>query len=169
LVQLLCNYPNVRYFIHQIGGRHGFPYHVNKKVFEIYLEPYQDKVVIEKMNSSIRVLDHIDNIDKVIMIRGAESAEPLSQSEGKRMYLDMKKRYSYLGKQLRKRGVGLDFLFVDRPLAGSLSATKFTEIVQRYHSDKKTVLDKSRPFVPEHVSYEDYKYIVRKMCQSFRQ
>lgn len=167
LVDLLIHYPNVQYFIHQIGKRHGFPYATNRKIFKIYLKPHRDKITLERIGPSLEVLNHIDNIDKVILIRGAESEEPLTKTTGKEMFKDMRERYRPLGKELAKKDIKLDFIFVDRPLANVLSATKFTNALTQYCRNPKQI-SQLRQFIPQHVSEDDFHYIVNKLCRALK-
>ena len=76
LVEKYIDLPNVKYFLHQIGDekRHGVPYWLNRKIWKIYIHELfpKDKITLKKMGSSLEVLDHIDNIDTVILIKGNE-------------------------------------------------------------------------------------------------
>jgi hypothetical protein len=165
LVEHLINYPNVKYFIHQIGRRHGFPYQTNRKIFQIYLNPYKDRIILEKIGPSLDVLNYIDDVDKVILIRGAESEEPLTKRSGKEMFRDLRERYRPLGQSLAKMKIKLDFLFVDRPLANVLSATKFTEALTLFYKTQKHI-SQLRRFIPDHVNEDDFHYIIKKLCKT---
>ena len=58
-----------------------------------------------------------------------------------------------------------NFLFVDRPQAETLSATKFTEAINRYRKDRRH-FKKLRAFIPDHISEKDFKYIIDKYVSS---
>lgn len=168
MVEMFAQYANVKFFIHQIGMRHGFPPELNRKIFQIYLEPYADRVVLEPVNHSLRVLDHIHKVDRVILILGSESAKPLTDRIAQKMYRDLRERYRPLGRELGKRDIRFDFLFVDRPLADRISATQFAKTIRKYAYDKHKVLDKCRHFVPDSVNETDYRYIIKRLCQTVK-
>ena len=120
---------NVHYFVHQIGERHNIPYEINRKIFKMYLRLLKnDRITLERMGPSLDVLKHIENIDVVIYLKGAETAEPLTYKEGRKIYKRLKERFRPLITELRKKDVKFEFLFIDRPKADRLSATKFVEI-----------------------------------------
>lgn len=157
LIEKFAHLDNVRFFIHQIGERHGVPYHVNRKIFKIYIQKYSDKIVLEKMGSSLDVLDHVEDIDRVIYLKGAETSEPLTQRDGKVILKRMRERYRPLISKLkRKDNIPLDFLFIDRPEMNKISATKFTEALSR---NSKHL----RRFVPDHLTDEEFKYVINKL------
>ena len=156
LVEKFIELENVSYFIHQIGERHGVPYKVNRKVFKIYLEKYSDKIILKKMASSLEVLKYIEDVDVVIYLKGAEDAEPLTKHDGKNITKRMIKRYKPLIHKLKKRGIPLDFLYIDRPQKEKLSATKFTEAISENSNNL-------RYFVPKHLTDSEFKYVISKL------
>lgn len=154
LVESFISYPNVKYFIHQIGKRHGIPYPINRKIFKLYIrellsQEMQERIILKRMGSSLDVLEHIENIDVVIYIKGRE--EDVEED-----YRDLKKRYKPLISKLKKRGIPLHFLIIDRPLVHKLSATKFVEALSRDSAYKMCNL---KYFIPRGLSYESISYI----------
>ena len=161
LIEKYSSLPNVYYFIHQIGERHRLPYHLNRKILKIYLRLIDnDRITLQKMGSSLEVLEYIDyldeKIDVVIYLKGAETENPMTEKEGLVIYNRLKMRFSPLRRALREKGIQFEFLFIDRPEMGSLSATKFTEAVQ----NRKKYL---RKFVPNDLPEDDFQYIIRKV------
>lgn len=182
LIEMYSNLDNVKYFIHQIGERHGIPYEVNRKILKIYLNYLRssvskadlsyvqptvnktdsEKIVLRKMDSSLEVLDYIEDVDEVIYIRGTDSVTPLNKHEAYQMYKDMKERYYPLYKKLRSKGISMHFLFVDRPKMERLSATKFTESLKKYKRGLINIKE-LKYYVPKNLSKDDFEYVVNKL------
>lgn len=167
LVEKFCHLPNVYYFIHQIGERHGLPYKFSRKIFKIYLRLLDyDRITLQRMDTSLEVLDHIEKlkeeknkkIDVVIYLKGAETAEPMTYEEGKVIYRRLGRRFSPLRRALREKDIKFEFLFIDRPKMEVLSATKFTEAVK----DRKPK-GYLKSFVPINLPDDDFDYIIRNM------
>lgn len=155
LIQQFASHPNVKYFIHQIGERHGIPYKVNRKILKIYLnelfsDEIREKITVKRMGSSLEVLEHLENIDVVIYLKG--NGEKDVQED----YSHLKSRFSPLICALKERGIPLHFLIIDRPLINKLSATKFVEAVSNKHHNLKY-------FMPEGLSHKSISYIISKL------
>lgn len=161
LVEKYIKYPNVNYFIHQIGNesRHGVPYNLNRKIWKIYIKELLDekRIMLQKCGSTRDVVEYIDkseeNYDVVVYIRGNEDYNPRQKSR------EIKKRYSDLIKSLNRRGIDMDFIYLDRPLAHVLSASKFIEALNK----PKKKYHKLRYYLPKNLSDKGVKYIVHKL------
>jgi hypothetical protein len=154
LVEKYCHFSNVKILISQIGGeRHGVPYWLNRKIWKIYIKEMLPvkRIYLKKLYSSLDVLDYIENVDTVIFLKGNETED---KEEKER---DLKERYSHLFHKLRRRNIKLDYLIIDRPLLNVLSTTKFIEnILKRRYENL-------RFFVPDNLSDESFKYIIKKL------
>lgn len=160
LVEKYVHLPNVKYYISQIGSeaRHGVPYPLNRKIWKIYIHKLlpQNKIILKKANGIYDILDEIDNIDVVIYLRGNETEEEdLKDKEKERLY-----KYRDLISTLKRKGIRLDFLIIDRPEKNTLSATKFVEALKNNVSDRRL-----RRFVPEKLPEYDFQYIIKKLKQ----
>lgn len=155
LIEKFSHLPNVKFLISQIGAdRHGVPYWLNRKIWKIYIKELLpvEKIHLKKLNSSLDVLNYIDNIDTVIFLRGKES-DNIEEIED--LLLE---RYNKLFYKLKKRRIKLDYLIIDRPLLNILSTTKFIESILKNKS-----YEKLKFFVPENLSEKSFKYIIKKL------
>lgn len=152
LIEKFINEPNVEYFLHQMphGKRHGIPYWLKRKIWKIYISELlpKEKIKLKKMGHSLDILEYVDDIDVVILIRGNEGLNEFDKK-------NMRKRYRFLRRELRKMGKTLDFLLLDRPELNTLSATKFMENIKARKS--------CRAFVPDELSEKSYKYIISQI------
>lgn len=154
LVESFISYPNVKYFVHQIGKRHGIPYNVNRKIFKMYIrellsQEMQERITLKEMGSSLEVLDHIENIDVVIYIKGQE--EEVNED-----FRNLQERFKFLIKKLKKKHIPLHFLIIDRPLINTLSATKFVEAISQRSGNLGY-------FMPQGLSHKSTSYIIHKL------
>ena len=98
------------------------------------------------------VLNEIEGIDVVIFIRGKEE-ENIKEKEKER-----RERYKRVFNKLKRRGVKVDFLIIDRPEKEVLSATKFIESLKRGDS-----YENLKFFLPENLPDSECKYIIRNL------
>jgi len=160
LIEKFSHLPNVKFLISQIGNkRHGIPYHLNRKIWKIYINELLpiEKIYLEKLNSSLDVLKYIDNIDTVIFLKGNETNSPEEEEERER---ELKVRYKNLYHKLKRRKIKLDYLIIDRPLLNVLSTTKFIEGIM-----KKTSYENLRFFIPDNLNEKYFKYIIKILSQ----
>lgn len=151
LLRQYIDLPQVKYFISQIGDerRHGVPYKISRKIWKLYIEELcteeeKERIILQKLDSALDVLNHIEDIDRVIFLRGKEfSDEEKYEKEGQ--YLS---NFSHLIKHLKYRNIGLDFLFIDRNEKDVLSTSKLIERLKYcrdfrrgndYYSDGKLI------------------------------
>ena len=156
LIEKFSHLYNVKYFIHQIGERHNISYDVNRKILKIYINELLDKkkITLWKMGSCLEVLEHVEDIDIVIYLKGDEG-----NGYSIEQFTDIKNRYKPLLKQLKKRNIPMHFLVISRPLINKLSATKFVEAVRENPNDKKNL----RYFVPKGLSDKSFNYIIKQI------
>ena len=156
LVEKYAHMENVKYYISQIGSeaRHGVPYSLNRKIWKIYIKKLlpKDRIILKKAYSFDDVLDEIEGIDVVIFIRGKEEEDIKAKEKERR------ERYENVFRRIRRRGVKVDFLIIDRPEKHVLSATKFIESLKRGDS-----FSKLKFFLPENLPNEECKYIIRNL------
>ena len=156
LVEKYSHLENVKYYISQIGNesRHGVPYALNRKIWKIYIRELlpKDRIILKKAYSMDDVLDEIDGIDVVIFIRGKEE-ENIKEKEKER-----RERYRRVFNRLKRRGVQVDFLIIDRPEKNVLSAIKFVEALKRGDS-----YEKLKFFLPKNLPDSECKYIIRNL------
>jgi len=156
LVEKYIHLENVKYYISQIGSeiRHGVPYSLNRKIWKIYIKKLlpEERIILKRAHSMHDVLDEIEGIDVVIFIRGREE-EDIKAKEKERL-----ERYNGIFRKLRKEGVKVDFLIIDRPEKNVLSATKFVEALIRGDSYRKLKF-----FLPYNLPDEECKYIIRNL------
>jgi hypothetical protein len=155
LVEKFIDLPNVKILISQIGSqRHGVPYWLNRKIWKIYIQELlpREKIYLKELNSSLDVLKYIQDVDKVIFLKGKES-DDIQEKE-----IFLKDRYADLFHKLRKRKIKLDYLIIDRPLLNTLSTSKFIEAILKNKS-----YDELKFFVPEELSFSALKYIIKKL------
>jgi hypothetical protein len=160
LVEAFIDLPNVKYFISQIGSekRHGVPHAFSRKMWKIYIDElyseHKDKIILKKFKSTYDVLDYVTSGETVIFLRGDEE----EISERKKMQKKRLRNYDTLIRKLKEKGVGFDFLFLDRPLAKTLSTTKFVEAIL----DKKST-EELKFFLPKGLSTKTCRHIVKKL------
>ena len=156
LVEKYIHHENVKYYISQIGSeeRHGIPYSLNRKIWKIYIENLlpKDRIILKKAYSFNDVLEEIDGIDVVIFIRGKEEENTKAKEKERR------EKYENIFRRIRRRGVKVDFLIIDRPEKNVLSATKFIEALKRGDS-----YNKLKYFLPEKLPDNECKYIIRHL------
>ncbi len=157
LVEKYSHLPNVKYYISQIGSeaRHGVPYYLNRKIWNIYINKLlpKDRIILKKAYGIYDVLDEIENIDVVIYLRGNEKdSGDLRYEEKERLY-----KYRNIISKLKRKGIRTDFLIIDRPEAHVLSATKFIEALKNNSS-----YNKLRFYVPKNLPENDFRYIIKK-------
>jgi hypothetical protein len=154
LVERFSYLDNVKIYISQIGSehRHGVPYELNRKIWKIYISKLlpKEKIILKKAYTTADVLTELKDIDVVIFLRGCED-ENERKKERQRL-----KKYSPLLKELKRRRVKADFLFIDRPEKDILSATKMVEAI--INRDKNL-----RFYFPENLEEKDFRYILRKL------
>ncbi len=122
---------NIHVMIHQMGSqrRHGIPYHLNKEIWETYIEELlpQNQVYLIRYESSEEILElpNIDYFDTVIYIRGNEH---YNIKKTQRSNLN---RFRSIIRRLNRRNIRMDFYYLKRPDTKKLSATKFTKMLIR--------------------------------------
>ena len=116
LLEKYIHLPNVKYYISQMDRkkRHGVPYYFSRKIWKMYIDElvpeHKNKIILKEMKTSLDVLDFVDDIDVVIFLRGGEEGEDLKQLEKDRAI-----KYEILISKLKRRGIKMDFLVIDRP------------------------------------------------------
>ena len=156
LVEKFIHHENVKYYISQIGNesRHGVPYSLNRKIWKIYIRNLlpEDRIILKKAYTFDDVLDEIEGIDVVIFIRGKEEDDIKAKEKERR------ERYRKIFNRLKRRGVKVDFLIIDRPEKDVLSATKFVEALIRNDS-----YEKLKFLLPENLPDHECKYIIKNL------
>ena len=160
--------PNIHVMIHQIGSsrRHGVPYHLNQEIWETYIDKLlpPDRVHLIRYNSNEDILDMdiINSIDTVIYLRGNEDYDIHHTEKSNR------ERFRSIIRRLNRRGVKMDFYYVQRPDVRQLSATKFTRTLIRTKKRCRRKgcsckYKKLKFFMPTDLPEETTMRLVRKM------
>ncbi len=118
---------NVHVMVHQIGSssRHGVARSLNRKIWKTYIEELlpveRTHLVKYRGKEDILDLEILNKVDTVIYVRGNEGQD-----------IDMTQKwdlqnYASFMKKLSRRGISMDFVYLDRPLVEVLSATVLTK------------------------------------------
>ncbi len=134
---LLSQGYNIEVIIHQMGGegRHGVPYWLNRKIWEVYIEqllPF-NRVHLLKYERFSDVYSLLGDIDTLVYVRGNESYDTkYIEGSDMRIYKDRIRR-------LKRIGVDMDFYYMARPKSRKISATNFIHslIKTKYYDDHK--------------------------------
>lgn len=154
LVERFSSFDNVKIYISQIGSerRHGVPYELNRKIWKIYISKLlpKEKIILKKAYTTGDVLTELKDIDVVVFLRGCEDGH---ERERERSRL---KKYYPLLREIKKRRIKSDFLFIDRPEKNILSATKMIEAIKNRDNNL-------RFYFPKNLEENDFQYIIRKL------
>jgi hypothetical protein len=166
--------PNVKYIIHQIGSqeRHGVPYHLNRKIWELFIEellPGNDVSLI-KYRSSDDLHHHpfVRDADVVVIIRGNEYSNIKKEEQ------TFLQRYQPTIDHFNHRGIKLYYNFLDRPDAKKLCATAMISELKRYQGKYrnchcrecvKRISHRMRKFLPSKLSSRTVRYIVHNLLK----
>ena len=158
---------NISVMIHQIGSkrRHGVPYKLNKEIWRTYINELlpHNRVYLTRYDSfdDIYDLNIINNIDRIIYIRGNEGHD-IKETENNNKY-----RFKYDVKRLANMGIGIDFYYLNRPNADSLSATKFiSKLISTKRCKRRNCncrYDKLKFFFPENLTKGTILRLVYKL------
>jgi len=179
LIEKFVAHPNVTVFISQMGSeqRHGIPRKLNRDIWQTYIQhaipkEYHDRIILKRMYGADDIIPFLekDTFDRVIYLKGNERKWMLDQPHDhkRQRSVDQRRRKhektlknqrSNLIDILHARKIGLDFVIIDRPLKGELSATKFVEAVKRGEKNKK----KLAYFMPPQLPRRQQKEIVKKL------
>ena len=157
MIEPFLHLKNVKIVISQIEhNRHGVSYKLNRKIWKFFLRElipnHRNKVSLMKHCCKIHILDHkfMDDTDTIIYVRGNENYD-IDEVE-KKMFSNFSKVITELY-CINKR---IDFYYVERPYASSLSATRFIEAISKYRNK----YEKLRYYLPYDLSNESVKYII---------
>ena len=158
---------NIYVMIHQIGSekRHGIPEYLNKEIWKIYIDELlpKERIYLIKYTSIDDILDipNFDQFDQVVYIRGNEDYN-ISRTERSNKYI-----FKHVINKLNKRGIGMDFYYLNRSDIKVLSATKFVKKLiktKRCKSpDCKCKYKKCKFFLPEELDKEIAMNIINKL------
>lgn len=154
---------NIDIMIHQIGeiGRHGIPYWLNRKIWKIYIHELlpKNRIYLVKCDRTRELLDYVDDIDVVVYVRGNEDYIPQLRSQKTSM------NYGDIERALKRRGIRMDYVFLERPLKHVLSASLFIKELLKQRDNDRINYDKLNFYLPENLSRKACRYIVRKLMK----
>nr|QBK91482.1 MAG: hypothetical protein LCPAC302_01020 [Pithovirus LCPAC302] len=158
---------NVHVMIHQIGSekRHGVPEYINREIWETYIDELlpKDRIYLVQYDTleDILYIPNLDQFDQVVYIRGNEDFN-ISRTEKSN-----KKRFKYVINGLNRRGIGMDFYYINRPEIGVLSATKFVKYLIKTKKCKrfycKCKYKKCKFFFPKDLNKDTAMDIINKL------
>ena len=156
---IVLNNPNVKVIINQVvksERRHGVPYEINKKIWQLYIDNLlpKNRVDLHKYQKLDKYINHpfMKDADKVIYLRANENFD---------IDLVEKRFVKYHKKIIKKfnsKGIDVAYYAQERN-ATVISATKFIEQLIKY---KETGEDyyKLRQFIPEKLPLEIFHQII---------
>ena len=167
-IQDALQYPNVHVMVHQIGDvrRHGVPYGLSSLVMKTYarelLGNARARLTIKRRRSLAQVLEQVQKLkpDVLVVIRGAEK-EKLNIAGAESTVL---RRMRPLLTSLPRENCDCAFVYSERPLVETLSATRFTEALQKtWHKDWASRYARLQPFFPVGLHPRVAKRLVQRL------
>lgn len=153
--------PNVKVLINQMeSNRHGIPYKFKKEIWRIYIKELlpRRQVYLRTLSSAEEILDFVRRVDVVIYVRGDEGYD---REDTKSTVLN---RFYRIIRSLKRQGKKMDFLYTARPLAATLSASKFVQaLMENNFRSFKEKYDKLSYFLPDGLSIYSAKYIITEL------
>lgn len=162
-IEQYINHPNVTIVISQMAreNRHGVPPELSQKIWKLFIDrlvPDADKhrVILTSSGNRTKLKQYMTDTDVLVYVRGNEFATSKKSHAGFEKHV-MKKHKNFLN-MLHEMHIMCDYVFLDRPLKKTLSATKFVAAVNAGASSKEVFA-----FLPDRLPVSDKKYIVRKL------
>lgn len=157
---------NIYVMVHQIGSekRHGIPYFLNRKIWQIYIDELlpKERVYLIPYHCIHDMLSEkiLEDIDQVVWIRGDENNE-------QQFNINI---YKNIINELAERGIGMDFYYTSRPLAETLSASEFIHNLLKYKYRKNIChrscqYERLEYFLPKGLSDKQINWIIYSLLK----